>query len=209
MTRQSRKPKPWKLDRLLAECRHAGAVYLAVRWLAGDRRQFSPNRATIAAVCGLSERTVGKAITTLHDAGWIHRAYGREGSARRWYRLSWSQSELFPMVRKTDRRERVTRPGTRQGNSPTVRKTDHREASWVSQNVPKGTVPYGAPNVPTPLKGSGVPTAPPASAVAAGGATPLESHTKQPNTGSNKIDDDLPPEGERVSIAQAMSEGAS
>ena len=75
------------LPELLATNKHAVTVYFVLVHLADGGRQFSPSRNDIATIYPVSVKTVGRAIEALHDAAWINRAYGREGT-RTWYRIT-------------------------------------------------------------------------------------------------------------------------
>ena len=116
------KPKP--LPDLLALNRNAATVYLAIRWLAGDRRQVNTTRAKIAAVCGLCKRAITDAVQALGECGWVRVSYGRQG-LRSWYRLTLNAgvSWIFPVCHKTTHREAksVSKKGT-QGTSRCVPK---------------------------------------------------------------------------------------
>ena len=98
------KPKPWTLPRVLAANRAAAAVYLAVLWLAGERRQVCTTRARIAEVCGLYRDTITNALKALDDGGWVRVRYGR-AAGKRWYRLTLPKLPPFPWAAKTRSRE--------------------------------------------------------------------------------------------------------
>lgn len=152
------KPKPWTLPRVLAANRAAAAVYLAVLWLAGERRQVCTTRARIKAVCGLCPETITGAVQALNDAGWIKLAYGR-AAGKRWYRLTLPKLPPFPWAEKTR----------------------SREASKTGKNPLKGTPRLSGKNPPYSLKRVG---AGPVAALPLRGDTATPAGT--PDTGASE-----------------------
>ena len=134
----ARKPRPWKTPRLLMRDRNAGAVYLALQYMAKGARQIGTTRERIADICGLSLHRVGSAIQTLHEAHWINRTYGRNGTTA-WYRIT------LPVV----------------GPGAVARQTYHRERGKVLEKTPQGNERCGIENVPHPLTGIGGTQSPP------------------------------------------------
>ncbi|RJP30926.1 MAG: hypothetical protein C4547_15995 [Phycisphaerales bacterium] len=88
--------KRWTLDKLLAADRNAGAVFLALVELAAGKRQIHKTRASIRAVCGLSERRITTAMHALRDAGWIRLAIqSDEAKTRSWYAVTLNATLSF------------------------------------------------------------------------------------------------------------------
>ena len=181
------KPKPWTLPRVLAANRAAAAVYLAVLWLAGERRQVCTTRARIKAVCGLCPETITGAVQALNDAGWIKLAYGR-AAGKRWYRLTLPKLPPFPWAEKTRSREPKLPP------FPWAEKTRSREASKTGKNPLKGTPRLSGKNPPYSLKRVG---AGPVAALPLRGDTATPAGT--PDTGASE-------EGAMVSVADLAAE---
>jgi len=102
----------WPLPKLLEHNRNAGTVFGAILHLAGDRRRLGATRARIRAVCGLCERKIGKAVETLHEAGWLTRTYSgdvREGR-KSWYRILLPSAHLHLWYRKSTTGKRDSGP---------------------------------------------------------------------------------------------------
>lgn len=156
MKRRAAEPLP----ELLRRNRNAATVYTALVILAEGKRQVNGTRARIAKQCGLAVRTIGMAVEALHEAHWIHRAYGRRGP-RTWYRISLRENGLFAVVAKTTHR------GARKTHPPVVRKATHSAASGVSKNDTQRASRCGTKND-TPLleKRGAVPAAAPGVATA-------------------------------------------
>jgi len=109
--------KAWPLPKLLATCRHAGAVALALAWLAQGGRQVNTTRKTIREVCGLSEKLITAGIHSLKRAGWIRVAYGFYRS-RTWYRIVLVHEGLKTTFMGTSAMRGAKRPSCkRQGRS--------------------------------------------------------------------------------------------
>jgi hypothetical protein len=79
-------PKP--VSKLIEADRNAPAVFLAILELAQGGDHVKCTRGDIRSVTGLSEKRITKAITALHNARWVHRAYGRRGISAQWYQIS-------------------------------------------------------------------------------------------------------------------------
>lgn len=144
--------RPKSLPDLLTMNRNAGTVYIALRWLSGERRQLNTTRRRIADVCRISSKRISQAMQALDECGWVRVNYGRQG-IKTWYRLS------FPVG----------------GFLPVVTKTTYRERKVVDKNDPQGTRPCGDENDPHTLKGIGRPTAPPLCPSGQGGAATHQS----------------------------------
>lgn len=93
------------LPELLKLNRNAATVYMALRWIAGERRQLNITRDKIRAVCGLHIRRISEAMAALDECGWVVVNYGRHG-IKTWYRLSFPVGQIFPVCMKTAHRER-------------------------------------------------------------------------------------------------------
>jgi hypothetical protein len=149
-----REHAPWPLRKLLETNRNAVTVFGVLLHLAEGRRRFGATRRRIRNVCGLSERVIGAAINTLHEAEWITRTYASDthNGRRSWFRI---------VLRNRSRNLWYEKRHT--GHESTRRKTTHRK-----------DVSCGTKNVPQPHKGlKGGPTAPALAGAGAARSAPL------------------------------------
>ena len=78
VTPSRRRKKQWALSKVCRACRSAPAVWLVLADLAAERRSHlvTPTRELLSRVSGVRGlKTVSKALTTLHNAGWIERIH--------------------------------------------------------------------------------------------------------------------------------------
>lgn len=100
--RRKKTPPPLPLTDLIKKYRLAFVVYGVLREMAGSKRQLNRTRRKLAERCGMDKKTISRAVSVLHDAGWIIREYGsRPEQNRKWYRITLAFDEFLPLVSAT------------------------------------------------------------------------------------------------------------
>ncbi len=147
--------KAWKLPRLMMANRNAMTVYAALRWLAGDKRQWNGTRARISAVCRIRDLdTISAAVGALADARWIALNYDRDGR-RQWYRITFPVPDFFPVPENIRHRDaRLNRKNPAQGTVRCTRKNrahSHKGVGAVPDHAPASNFGDVAPAPQPPL----------------------------------------------------------
>ncbi len=167
------RPKPESLLALLKSNRNAITVYGALRWLSGEKRQINTSRAAITEITRLHRSTITKAVTALHDGGWICRCRGH-ATNRRWYRITFASEEFFPCNGKTVPSARKKSSILRAGKPiPSAMSKD-------GENHPKRAKRLRRKNRPNSLEGVGASYGPAPSPTGGAERTPTQGALQHP-----------------------------